>query len=52
MSNLISLQASSCEANKYTTSKYLAKNNNNSNESIQIVSDEDKRTECECCNTL
>ena len=51
-SNLISLQTSSCESNKYTTSKYLAKNNNNSNGSIQIVSDEDKRTECHLCITV
>jgi len=49
-SSLIGVQAGSCGCSKYTMLTYLAKNNNN--ESIQRVSDENKRKECEFCNNL
>jgi hypothetical protein len=49
-SSLIGVKASSCGSNKYSMLTYLYKNNNI--ESLQRVSDEDKRKECEFCNTL
>jgi len=47
---LIGLQAGSCGSNKWKMSTYLAKNNNI--ESMEKVSDEDKRKECEFYNIL